>query len=84
MVFAVSIDRSRDYNFNMIEICFFKSCKGRRPSLFDFLFVLFMETLFVFDLVLLIYVVLPNLDVVKGAMLTNCLCSIPANEIGKV
>ena len=27
---------------------------------------------------LLIFVVLPELDVVKGAMITNCLCFIPA------
>lgn len=31
-----------------------------------------------FGLVLLVYVVLPNLDVIKGAMLTNCLCFVPA------
>lgn len=59
-----------------MRICFFKSCK--RPQLFDFLFVLGMETLHVFGLVLLVYVVLPNLDVIKGAMLTNCLCFVPA------
>lgn len=59
-----------------LRICFFKSCK--RPPLFDFGFVLIMETLHVFGLVLLVYVVLPNLDVVKGAMLTNCLCFVPA------
>lgn len=59
-----------------LRICFFKSCK--RPPLFDFVFVLIMETLHVFGLVLLVYVVLPNLDVVKGAMLTNCLCFVPA------
>ena len=29
-------------------------------------------------LALLFFVVLPELDVVKGAMLTNCLCFIPA------
>ena len=29
-------------------------------------------------LTLLFFVVLPELDVVKGAMLTNCLCFIPA------
>lgn len=59
-----------------LRICFFKSCK--RPPLFDFVFVLVMETLYVFGLVMLVYVVLPNLDVIKGAMLTNCLCFVPA------
>lgn len=59
-----------------LRICFFKSCK--KPQLFDFVFVLVMETLHVFGLVMLVYVVLPNLDVIKGAMLTNCLCFVPA------
>lgn len=59
-----------------LRICFFKSCK--KPQMFDFVFVLIMETLHVFGLVMLVYVVLPNLDVIKGAMLTNCLCFVPA------
>ncbi|XP_050429583.1 chitin synthase chs-2 [Adelges cooleyi] len=59
-----------------IRICFFKSC--RKPPLKDFVFVLVMETLHVFGIVLLVYVVLPSLDVIKGAMLTNCLCFVPA------
>ena len=37
----------------------------------------------VVGLALLVFVVLPELDVVKGAMLTNCLCFIPA-VLGKV
>lgn len=37
-----------------------------------------METLHSIGLVMLVFVVLPALDVVKGAMLTNCLCFVPA------
>lgn len=37
-----------------------------------------METLHTIGIVLLVFVVLPSLDVVKGAMLTNCLCFFPA------
>lgn len=37
-----------------------------------------METLSTIGIVMLIFVILPSLDVVKGAMLTNCMCFIPA------
>ncbi|XP_076345619.1 LOW QUALITY PROTEIN: chitin synthase chs-2-like [Tachypleus tridentatus] len=37
-----------------------------------------MESLHVLGLVLLIFVVLPDLDVIKAIMLTNCTCFIPA------
>ena len=36
------------------------------------------ESCHVVGIALLFFVVLPELDVVKGAMLTNCLCFIPA------
>jgi chitin synthase len=54
----------------------FKSC--RRSSFSDFLVVWVFESMHVVGLALLVFVVLPELDVVKGAMLTNCLCFIPA------
>ncbi len=57
------------------RICFFKSCKIPQKS--HFLFVLLMETFHVLGLVLLVFIVLPELDSVKGAMLTNCLCFVP-------
>lgn len=57
------------------RICFFKSWK--RPYTSHFLFVFLMETLHTLGLALLMFVVLPELDAVKGAMLTNCLCVIP-------
>lgn len=58
-----------------IRICFFKSSK--RPSKSHFLFVFLMETLHVIGVALLMFVVLPELDSVKAAMVTNCLCCIP-------
>lgn len=58
-----------------VRICFFKSWK--RPLKSHFLFVTLMETFHALGLVLLIFIVLPELDSVKGAMLTNCLCIVP-------
>jgi chitin synthase len=57
------------------RICFFKTLKV--PTKSHFLFVFLMETVHVVGLVLLVFVVLPELDSVKAAMLTNCLCVIP-------
>ena len=37
-----------------------------------------MESLHSIGIILLVFVILPALDVVKGAMLTNCLCVVPA------
>ncbi|OQR69615.1 hypothetical protein BIW11_04333 [Tropilaelaps mercedesae] len=37
-----------------------------------------MESFHVLGLVMLVFVVLPELDVVKAAMLTNCMCFLPA------
>ena len=54
----------------------FKSC--RRSSFSDFFVVLVFETMHIIGLTLLFFVVLPELDVVKGAMLTNCVCFIPS------
>lgn len=59
-----------------LRICVFKS--WRRPPFNDFLWVLVMETLHVAGLASLFLIVLPELDVVKGAMLTNCVCFVPA------
>eukprot|EP00092_Neocalanus_flemingeri_P023256 GFUD01025217.1.p1 GENE.GFUD01025217.1~~GFUD01025217.1.p1 ORF type:complete len:1610 (-),score=293.97 GFUD01025217.1:361-5190(-) len=62
--------------FRSARICVFKSC--RRSSFSDFLVVWVFESMHIVGLSLLMFVVLPELDVVKGAMLTNCLCFIPA------
>lgn len=57
------------------RICIFKS--HRKSSLSDFLVVWVFESMYIVGLALLIFVVLPELDVVKGAMLTNCMAFIP-------
>ncbi|XP_054284217.1 chitin synthase chs-2-like isoform X1 [Macrosteles quadrilineatus] len=59
-----------------LRICFFKS--WRKPPFGDFLFVFIMETLHTVGLAMLIFVILPELDAIKGAMLTNCVCFVPA------
>ncbi|XP_017493923.1 PREDICTED: uncharacterized protein LOC108382039, partial [Rhagoletis zephyria] len=62
--------------FRSARICVFKSY--HLPSKQTFLTILIMESLHTVGLSLLIFLVLPSLDVVKGAQLTNCLCFIPA------
>ncbi|KOB69511.1 Chitin synthase [Operophtera brumata] len=59
-----------------VRICFFKSSK--RPSSAQFIVVFVAETLHTVGMGLLFFKILPELDVVKGAMITNCLCIIPA------
>lgn len=61
--------------FRSVRICFFKS--WRRPPFLDFALVFLMESLHAAGMALLLYAVLPEMDVVKGAMLTNSLCLVP-------
>ena len=61
--------------FRCSRICTFKSYK--RPTKSTFITVLFFESLHTIGIVTLVFVILPSLDVVKGAMLTNCLCFVP-------
>ncbi|XP_034230764.1 chitin synthase chs-2 isoform X3 [Thrips palmi] len=61
--------------FRSLRICFFKS--WRRPPFLDFALVFLMETLHTVGTALLVFAVLPQMDVVKGAMLTNCLSLVP-------
>jgi chitin synthase len=58
-----------------VRICFFKN--ALKPSVLELAAVAVAETLRTVGTGLLIFVVLPILDVVKGAMLTNCLCFVP-------
>jgi chitin synthase len=57
------------------RICFFKTVE--KPTPLQFLVVFIAETLRTIGTGLLVFVILPTLDVVKGAMLTNCLCFFP-------
>ncbi|XP_035215199.1 chitin synthase chs-2-like isoform X2 [Stegodyphus dumicola] len=62
--------------FRSSRICVFKSY--RKPKLTTFIVVFIAETMYAVGLSLLVFVVLPDLDVIKGAMITNCVCFIPA------
>jgi chitin synthase len=64
-----------------IRICFFKNAP--KPNLLEISAVTLAETLRTIGTGLLIFVVLPVIDVVKGAMLTNCLCFVPG-LLGKI
>jgi chitin synthase len=57
------------------RICFFK--KVDKPTILQFAAVAIAETLRTIGTGLLVFMILPSLDVVRGAMLTNCLCFIP-------
>ncbi|XP_066260725.1 chitin synthase chs-2 isoform X1 [Euwallacea similis] len=61
--------------FRSTRMCYFKSSK--RPPFSHFLLVCLPETAHTIGLALLAFYVLPDIDVVKGAMLTNCLCFVP-------
>ncbi len=62
--------------FRATRIVIFKS--ARRCTAKDFFVVWIFETMHVVGMALLIFVVFPELDVVKGAMLTNCVAFLPA------
>ena len=64
--------------FKIFKNRLYKSSSLSRPPFSDFFVVLVFETMHVVGLSLLVFVVLPELDVVRGAMITNCLCFIPA------
>ncbi|KFB43652.1 AGAP001205-PA-like protein [Anopheles sinensis] len=58
------------------RICFFKNIP--RPTWGQLLLVAVMEGFHVIGLAMLAFLVYPSLDVVKAAMLTNCVCLVPA------
>lgn len=64
-------------NLKDLLICF---CLNK--IVLQYYFVMFQifiaETLHTIGMGLLFFMILPELDVVKGAMITNCLCIIPA------
>lgn len=61
--------------FRSARMCIFKSY--RRPTKTTFLTVILFETMHTIGIVMLVYVALPSLDVVRGVMLTSCICFIP-------
>ncbi|GFY60020.1 chitin synthase chs-2 [Trichonephila inaurata madagascariensis] len=62
--------------FRSSRICLFKSYK--KPKLASFVAVFIAETTYAVGLSVLVFVILPDLDVIKAAMLTNCVCFVPA------
>nr|AGW99338.1 chitin synthase 1 [Panonychus citri] len=61
--------------FRAARICTFKSIRRPSKSVFSLIFI--VETLHTIGLVMLVFVILPSLDVTKGVILTNCFCFIP-------
>ena len=62
--------------FRSTRMSIFKSIK--RCTIGDFCLVLFFESMHTIGLALFVFIVLPQLDVVKGAMITNCVSFLPA------
>ncbi|XP_026327265.1 chitin synthase chs-2-like [Hyposmocoma kahamanoa] len=58
-----------------VRICFFKSVA--KPSIGQFLIAFVIETLHAVGIAMLILIILPDLDVVKGAMLMSAMCIVP-------
>lgn len=62
--------------FRSARMCIFKSY--RRPKKTTFMTVILFETLHTIGIVMMVYVALPALDVIRGVMLTSCICLIPS------
>ncbi|XP_063529252.1 chitin synthase chs-2-like [Cydia strobilella] len=58
-----------------VRICFFKTTP--KPTRMLFFVAFFVETLHTLGVALFLLLILPELDVVKGAMLMNALCFVP-------
>lgn len=59
-----------------IRICLFKTWKS--PTVMEFFSLCVTESLPAIGNAILVFCVLPNLDVIKGVMLTNAVCFVPA------
>ncbi|XP_037866580.1 chitin synthase chs-2 [Bombyx mori] len=58
-----------------VRICFFKT--HHKPSVSQFVIAFTIETLHTIGIAILLLIILPELDVVNGAMLMNAMCIIP-------
>ena len=65
--------------FRSVRILLFKTWTF--PKIWDFISVLITESMPAIGSSILVFAILPELDVVKGAMLTNAVCFVPA--VGK-
>lgn len=63
--------------FRSARMCIFKSKISRRPDQTTFWTVIFFESLHTIGIVIIVYAALPALDVVRGVMLTSCICFLP-------
>lgn len=75
LVFAFAIPECGAF-IRALRLWFFKSI--RSPTWKEFGVVFVAETMHVSGLALLAFKILPELDVIQGAMLTNCLCFVPS------
>lgn len=75
IVFAFSVPEFGTF-LRSLRLWFFKSF--RSFTLEEFGLVFMFETLHIIGLCLLAFKILPELDVIQGAMLTNCLCLFPS------
>lgn len=67
--------------FRSVRICFFKNVET--PTSSQQFFVCLFEILHVIGMAIFSFKILPEIDAVKGIMLMNCLCFIPA-VLGKL
>ncbi|PZC82421.1 hypothetical protein B5X24_HaOG210462 [Helicoverpa armigera] len=58
-----------------VRICFFKT--ALKPTFLHFLASIVIETLHTVGIAMLVLIILPELDVVKGTMLMNAMCFVP-------
>ncbi|XP_057328109.1 chitin synthase chs-2 isoform X1 [Microplitis mediator] len=74
IIFAYAVPEFGTF-FRSCRMCIFKSWK--KPLSSHFLLVFFMETFRVVGLALMFFAVLPEIDAIKAAMITNCVCFVP-------
>ncbi|KAF4523722.1 hypothetical protein B566_EDAN011586 [Ephemera danica] len=76
LLFAMMIPELGSF-LRSLRVVVFKPTSWSRPRSSDLAVVLVAETCGATGMALLIFSVLPDLDVIKGVMLTNCLCFVP-------
>lgn len=75
IIFAFSIPELGTW-LRSIRLCIFKRVKSFQLE--EFGIVMVAETLYVIGMSLMAFAVLPELDVIQGVMLTNCLGLMPS------
>lgn len=75
IVFAFAVPECGTF-IRSLRLCFFKSIRPFKWIQFGIVFA--FESLHTIGMCLLAFKILPEIDVIQGAMLTNCLCFVPA------